>query len=87
MDAETTVPDGEQSVDALSYEQAFAELEAVVSALEREEHSLEESLALYARGRALLAHCRRLLERAELQVRMLTEEGTLTDLPAETGEG
>jgi len=70
----------DKPIDPLSYEQAFAELEAVVAALEREEHPLEEALALYERGRALLAHCRRLLEQAELRVRTLTEEGVLADV-------
>jgi exodeoxyribonuclease VII small subunit len=59
-------------VEALSYEQAFAELEAVVTALEQKEHSLEEALTLYSRGQALLGHCRRLLEEAELKVQRLT---------------
>ena len=53
-------------VETLSYEQAFAELESIVETLEREEHALEEALALYARGQALLQRCRRLLEEAEI---------------------
>ena len=69
-------------VEALSYEQAFAELEAVVEALEREEHALEDALALYARGQALLQRCRRLLEEAELKVSQLVN-GEIESLSVE----
>ncbi len=69
MTADETTP---TPVEALTYEQAFAELEAVVAALEQQEHSLEEALTLYARGQALLRHCRRLLEEAELKVQRLS---------------
>ncbi len=69
-------------VEALTYEQAFAELEAVVAALERQEHPLEEALTLYARGQALLQYCRRLLEEAELKVQRLSG-GTLEPFAAD----
>ncbi len=59
------------SVAKLSYEEALKALEGVVAALESEEHPLEESLTLYARGQALLQHCRRLLQEAELKVQRL----------------
>ncbi len=63
-------------VEALTYEQAFAELEAVVEALERGEHPLEDALTLYARGQALLQRCRGLLEEAELKVQQLVNGET-----------
>ncbi len=63
-----TEPD---AIDQLTFEQALAELENIVQALEQDERPLEESLRLFARGQALLAHCTRLLEQAELQVRQL----------------
>ncbi len=40
----------EESLDALSYEQAFAALEEVVSSLEAVKLSLDEALALFERG-------------------------------------
>jgi exodeoxyribonuclease VII small subunit len=54
---------------ALSYENAFAELEEVLLALESGELALEESLALYEKGLALSAYCGHLLDQAELRVR------------------
>jgi exodeoxyribonuclease VII small subunit len=52
----------------LSYEAAFAQLEAVLQALEAGDLALEESLTLYEQGLALAAHCGRLLDEAELRV-------------------
>jgi len=79
------VETGKTPVEALSYEQAFSELETVVEDLEREEHTLEEALALYARGQALLQRCRQLLEEAELKVRQLVD-GEGVPLSVEEGE-
>ena len=62
----------ETPVEQLSYEQAFAELEAIVGALEANQVTLEESLALFERGQALSQYCAGLLESAELRVRQLT---------------
>ena len=60
--------------DQLTYEEAFAELEAIVTALESDERPLEESLALFERGQALSRHCTEMLERAELKVQQLSGE-------------
>jgi exodeoxyribonuclease VII small subunit len=58
-------------VDELSYEAAFAELEQVVAALEAEPASLDQSMSLFERGQALVKHCSRLLEDAELKIKRL----------------
>lgn len=63
-----------QPIETLTYEQAFSALQAVVEALENESQSLEQSLALYERGQALLRRCATLLEQAELRVRQLNGE-------------
>jgi exodeoxyribonuclease VII small subunit len=55
-----------------TYEQAFAELETVVAALESEQRPLDEAIALYERGQRLARHCAELLEKAELQVRQVS---------------
>jgi exodeoxyribonuclease VII small subunit len=68
-----------KAVESLTYEAAFTELEEIVSALEGESRSLDDSLRLYERGQALAAHCAVLLEKAELKVRQLGAEG-LTDI-------
>ncbi len=67
----------DKSIEKLTYEQAFEELEKVVSALEVEQKSLEKSLALFERGQELSKHCIKLLDEAELKVQQLTEEGEL----------
>jgi exodeoxyribonuclease VII small subunit len=56
-------------VDEISYEHAYQELEEIVGALETEERTLDEALALYTRGQALAQRCAALLDTAELQVR------------------
>ena len=55
-------------VAALSFEKALAELEQIVRSLEGGNVPLEESIAIYARGEALKAHCDRLLKLAEAKV-------------------
>ncbi|MCY4526409.1 MAG: exodeoxyribonuclease VII small subunit [Anaerolineaceae bacterium] len=64
-----------------SFEEAWAELEDILERLERGELTLDESVALFERGRALAAHCQQLLDKAELRVRELTEmtDETLTE--------
>lgn len=69
--------------DDLTYEQAFAELESVVEALESEQRPLDEAIALYERGQALAKHCAALLEKAELKVRQLSGDQVVA---FETGE-
>jgi exodeoxyribonuclease VII small subunit len=55
----------------LSFEEAFAELEATVARLERGDLALEESITLFERGQALAAHCNLKLDKSELRVRQL----------------
>lgn len=75
-------PSSPKPVDELTYEEAFAELESIVSTLENEQNPLEESLSLFERGQALARRCDELLENAELKVRKLSE-GELVDFDAE----
>jgi exodeoxyribonuclease VII small subunit len=62
------------AVESLNYEQAYAELEGIVAALESGEHTLERSLALFARGQELARHCTNLLDQAELQIQQIAGE-------------
>jgi len=73
------------AVATLNYEQAFQELEAVVSALEAGQSDLEEALKLFERGQALARRCAELLDTAEIRVRTLSE--TEPNLPVEPEEG
>lgn len=61
----------EKPVEELTYEEALAELEEIVSALEGEQSQLEESIKLFERGQQLAAHCGMLLEAAELKVKQV----------------
>ncbi|HEY4694137.1 MAG TPA: exodeoxyribonuclease VII small subunit [Bellilinea sp.] len=70
------------TVESLSYEQAFQELEDVVSALEAGQPNLEDALALFERGQALAKRCANLLDVAEVRVKRLSESEP--DLPVET---
>ena len=54
----------EKALEELTYEEALAELEEIVSALEGEQNQLEESIRLFERGQALAARCSALLEAA-----------------------
>ena len=61
-----------KSVESLSYEQAFAELEGIVTALESEQRSLDESMKLYERGQELVKRCTEILDKADLKVKQLS---------------
>lgn len=60
--------------EELSYEEAFQQLEDVVTQLEGGELSLERSVALYELGQRLSARCQNLLEKAELKIRQVEED-------------
>jgi len=59
------------TVDALSFDDALADLQRTVAELESGGQPLEASIALYERGVALQARCERLLAEAELKVQQL----------------
>jgi exodeoxyribonuclease VII small subunit len=62
-----------------SFESALAELEALVGRMESGDLPLQESLAAYRRGAALLAYCQSALKDAQQQVQVL-EKGVLQPL-------
>jgi exodeoxyribonuclease VII small subunit len=64
-------------IGELTFEEAFAELEQMVSKLEDGGQTLEESLAIFERGQALAAYCSQQLDEAELKVRQMTPEGDI----------
>ena len=75
--AKTSAKKSEKSVEDLSYEEALAELEGIVSVLEDEQNPLEESMKLFERGQTLAAHCSVLLEAAQLKVQKLVGESVI----------
>ena len=67
----------QKPVEELTYEEALAELEQTVEALEGEQNPLDEAMKLFERGQALAARCGILLEAAQLKVQKLVGETTL----------
>jgi exodeoxyribonuclease VII small subunit len=61
-----------------NFEQAVAELEAIVAQLESGQLPLETSLAAYKRGAELLQLCQQSLSNAEQQVRILNDANQLS---------
>ncbi len=75
----------DKPVAEMSFEEAMAALEGVVTQLERGEVALEQSIALYERGAALKAHCAAKLAEAEAKVELirLAEGKAVGTAPAE----
>ena len=67
----------EKSIEELTYEEALAELEEIVSALEGDQNQLDESIKLFERGQMLAAYCGGLLEAAELKVKQVAGDEIL----------
>jgi len=80
-------------MEALSFEEAFVQLEAAVAALQDGNMPLERALHYYEEGMKLARHCNELLQKAELHVQQLginnegmpviTDEVTLRSSPFE----
>jgi exodeoxyribonuclease VII small subunit len=76
----------EEPADAPSFEQALEGLEAVVEAMENERLPLEELVACYEKGSALLDRCEQILQAARGRIKLITlrhQSGTTSD--AENG--
>jgi len=73
--AKSTLP-----VEELRYEKALEELETILNTLENEGQDLDATMSLYERGRALIKRCQDLLDKAELKVKMLGEDGQARDM-------
>lgn len=72
-------------METLSFEEAFAQLEAAVAALQDGRMPLERALHYYEEGMKLAKHCHDLLQQAELRVQQLRvhESGELEISPFE----
>ena len=70
----TKTPQTPKTIDEMTYEECFNELEDIVTGLETEQGTLEETLALFERGQALAKRCSELLDKAELKVQQLSED-------------
>jgi exodeoxyribonuclease VII small subunit len=73
-----------EDLTALSFEQALAELEAIVGQLEKGDGALDAAIAAYARGAELKKHCQKKLDEARMQVekiRLPEGDGTASTEP------
>lgn len=64
----------DRPVSEMSFEEAMAELEKVVGALERGDVALEDSIKLYTRGADLKKRCEAKLREAEEKVAVITQD-------------
>ena len=60
------------NIAAMSFEDALAELEAIVRGLEEGKGNLEDSIGAYERGAALKRHCERKLNEAKAKVEKIS---------------
>jgi exodeoxyribonuclease VII small subunit len=67
-------------MEELSFEEAFAQLEVAVAALQDGKLPLERALQYYQEGMKLAQYCNELLQKAELSVQQLRidNDGTLS---------
>lgn len=64
---------------ALTYEQAFSELESIVEAMENQQQPLDETMKLFERGQVLSQYCTSLLDNAELRIKELNTSKSSLD--------
>jgi len=64
-----------EDVAALTYEEALAQLDALIARLERGDIPLDEAITAYERGSLLATHCSALLDRTEQRVTQLVVGG------------
>lgn len=63
----------DKPIEDMSFEEAMAELEQVVSQLEGGQAPLDQSISLYERGELLRKHCDGRLKDAELRVQKIIQ--------------
>jgi exodeoxyribonuclease VII small subunit len=70
-------------METLSFEEAFARLEATIAALQDGKMPLDQALQQYQEGMKLAQHCNALLQQAELTIQQLTVDnaGNMSTLP------
>ena len=61
----------------LKFEDALARLESIVTAMESGEIGIEESIARYEEAMALAAHCRQILDAAELRIQQIDRKSVV----------
>ncbi len=60
-----------KSIKKLKFEEAMRQLDAIVDAMESGEIGVEESISRYEQAMGLAAHCRQILDQAELRIQKI----------------
>ncbi len=71
--SQTSSPTGPEA--NLSFEEALSRLEQIIERIESGEAGLEQAIAEYERGVALIRRCKDILQKAEQRVDELTRQG------------
>ena len=68
-------------MEELTFEEAIADLEKIVSELENGKLTLDESVKKFEKGMTLSKHCNEILEKAEKEITILIdgEDGTFKE--------
>lgn len=77
-----------ESEKDLSFEEARAEMESIITAIEQGKFGLEEMIVQSERAKRLHDHCKRILTEAEGRIAklQLADDGTPTAAPMEPAE-
>ena len=72
-------------MESLTFEEAYAQLDAAVTALQDGQMPLERALQYYEEGMKLAQYCNELLQKAELRVQQLSvdNQGAVISQPLE----
>ena len=75
-----------KKIEEYDLETAMKRLDEITEGLSKENVSLEDSLALYEEGVALVKHCNRKLESVERKINVLrmTADGEVSEQPFDT---
>ena len=69
----------QEQENGISLEEAFGQIEEVISHLETEEITLEQSFQEYHKGMKLLQYCNETIDRVEKKVLQINEDGGLDE--------
>lgn len=68
------------TINERSFEEAYAQLQDLLTQLQTGELTLEQMVSTTEQSQALLKHCQKLLDAAELRIRKLSDDGSLSEL-------
>ena len=68
-----------ETMSAMSMEEAYAKLDELLSDLEMNEHSLEETFGMYTQGLQLVQCCHEKIDRIEKKLQILEQNDTVSE--------